>query len=469
MNLASPTVFTLETDSAWVLILGVSLVTLVAALVLRRVLARPGGVGSGLLLLTPLVLPLVAGLIYQRGILPEISVMRPFGSALFDSSEQLFHLLMVNDGSAVVPYAITGRAGPWILLIGLLFVSFMLARRVLGMVMVRRLVARCSPLEDPVIETSVARMSRDCGLSYVPAVLMLPDNITGAFAAGMRKGTILISADLLEALEPEELRAILAHEVAHLAARDVPLVFSAGVLRDLVAWNPLAHLALRSLMRDREFEADRRAAALTNDPLSVASGLLKNLELAKNKRSLGQKAVLAFWQPGHSISSRVGYLIAVADGRADVKTMGRMPFLMAALVVSLMGLQVAEQIAAQDADALAIVWGAPDPNEGELYRVPKRLAKVNQPARGATVASRGRRKADLALPVRSLVRTPEFSPEVRVGLNDVDDWMLAVSQRIAGVSSATLKWERRQNWTAEPILSGVVGSSVDIYRFQQER
>lgn len=469
MNLASPTVFTLETDSAWVLILAVSSATLIAALVIRRLLARPGGVGSGLLLLTPLLLPLVAGVVYQRGILPEVSVMRPFGSALFDSSEQLFHLLMVNDGNAVIPYAITGRAGPWILLVGLLVVTFMLARRMLGMVMVRRLVARCAEADDPAIVSAVAKLARDCELSYVPRVLLLPEQITGAFAAGMHRGAILISGDLIAALEPEEMRAILAHEVAHLAARDVPLVFFAGVLRDLVAWNPFAHVALRSLTRDREFEADRRAAALTGDPLSVASGLLKNFELARTRRSMGQRAVLAFWQPGHGISSRVGHLIAIADGRANVTAMSRMPFLMAALLVALIGLQVAEQVASQRSDALAIVWGAPDPNEGQLYEVPKRLAKVNQPARGATVSTRGKRKVDLALPVRSLVRSPELSPEIRLSPADVDIWMVAVGQRIAGVTNATLKWESRQDWTAEPIFSAVVVPNVGIYRFEQQR
>ncbi|MFP5297926.1 MAG: M48 family metalloprotease [Actinomycetota bacterium] len=469
MNLASPTVLTLETDSAWVLILAVSSATLFAVLVIRRLLARPGGVGSGLLLLTPLLLPLVAGVIYQRGILPEISVMRPFGSALFDSSEQLFHLLMVNDGNEVIPYAITGRAGPWILLVGLLVVSFMLARRVLGKVLVDRLVARCSEIDDPDITGWVASLAKACELSFVPDVLLLPAEITGAFAAGMRRGSILISRDLIEALEPEELRAILAHEVAHIGARDVPLVFFAGILRDLVAWNPFAHLALRSLTRDREFEADRRAAALTGDPLSVASGLLKNFELARSRRSLGQRAVLAFWQPGRGISSRVDHLIAVADGRASTTSLGRMPFLLAALMVALIGLQVAEQVASQHSDALAIVWGAPDPNEGELYEVPKRLAKVHQPARGAIVSTRGKRKVDLALPVRSLVKTPELSPAIRLKPADVQDWMTAVGQRIAGVRNASLKWETRQDWIAEPIFSDVVVPNVGIYRFTQER
>lgn len=462
---AAPTVLTLETDSAWMVIFAVSFATLIGVLLARRLLARPGGIASSALLITPLLLPLVAGLIYQRGLLPEISVMRPFGSALFDRSEQLFHLLMVNDGNAMVPYAIYGSAGPWILLFGLSVVSFMLIRRAVGMFMVRRLISRCVRIDDPDLVRRVERLSREAGLYYVPEVLLLPERITGAFAAGFRRGVILISSDLLEAFEPEELQGILAHEIAHLQSRDVPVVFAAGLLRDLVAWNPLAHVALRRLVRDREFEADRRAAALTGDPLSVASGLLKIVELARDKRSLGQKAVLAFWRPGYGISRRVNDLIAVADGRASVATMGKMPFVAAAMLVGVLGLQVAERVVGENPGAYAIVWGDPSPIEGDFYEVPKRLAKANWPARGATVSTRSKSKVDLALPVRNLGKSPELAPGLRLNPGDVEEWMFAVERRIQVQTFATLRWEARQSWTAEPIFSGPIG----FYRFENQQ
>lgn len=462
---AAPTVLALETDSAWVVILAVSLATLLTAIILRRLLARPGGMASSAMLLVPLVLPVLAGVIYQRGILPEIAVMQPFGTALMSHSENLFHLLMVNDGNTMIPYAISGQAGPWILLIGITVVSFMLIRRAAGMMMVGRLVARCRPVEDPGMLATVGRLSREAGLAYEPQVLLLPDRISGAFAAGLRRGKILISADLIEALEPDELRAILAHEIAHLQARDVPIVFFAGMMRDVVAWNPFAHIALRKLVNDREFEADRRAAALTGDPLAVASGLLKIVETARNKRGMGQKAVLAFWKPGHSISKRITGLIAVADGRASVASANRLPFVVATLLVALTGVQVAEKVVSENPGAFAIVWGDPESAVGgEIWEVPKRIAKsTGRPARGATVSVRGKRKVDLALPVRTLL-----GEQIRVKATDVEAWMLAVSNRIAGISDATLRWEARQSWTAEPIFSGSVGPTFGIYRINQQ-
>jgi hypothetical protein len=233
-----------------------------------------------------------------------------------------------------------------------------------------------------------------------------------------------------------------------------------------VAWNPIAHLALRRLIHDREFEADRRAAALTGDPLSVASGLLKIVEVAKHKRTLQQRAVLAFWRPGYGISRRVSDLIAVADGRANVATMSKVPFVFAALIVALVGLQVAERIASDRSNAFAIVWGDPSPIEGEFYEVPKRLVKVNEVAPGATVSTRAKNKRDLALPVRVLGKP--LSPSVRVKPSDLEAWLDAVGRRIQGISGATVRWEARQNWLAEPIISGVGGSGIGIYRIQQQ-
>lgn len=464
MTFAGPTVLTLETDSAWIVILAVSFATLAAAIVLRKVLARPGGIASSALLLTPLVLPIVAGVVYQRGLLPEVSVLQPFGTAIQEHSHQLFHLLMVNDGTAMVPYAISGRAGPYIFLIGAAMVAFMLIRRATGMLLVGRLIMRCSPSDDTELLSVVRRLAQAAELTYVPEILILPPSISGAFAAGMRRGKILISRDLLEQLEPAELTGILAHEIAHLRSRDVPVVVMAGLLRDLVVWNPFAHIALRKLVRDRESEADRRAAALTGDPLSVASGLLRIVEVASNRRTLGQRAVLAFWRPGNSISRRVNDLIAVADGRASVVDASKLPFMVATLLVGLVGLQVAERIAAENPGALAIVWGAPAEEQGQIWEVPKRIAKAaGRPARGATVSGRGKQKRDLALPVRSLM-----GPNVRVKPGDLPLWMDAVSERIKGLSDATLRWEARQNWMAEPLFEGNVGPRIGIYRIDQQ-
>ena len=97
MDSAAPTVLALETDSAWAVILAVSAGTLVAAVVLHRLIARPGGLASAALLATPLVLPLAAAAAYERALLPELAVLRPAGEVMLERSRDLLHLFLLPD------------------------------------------------------------------------------------------------------------------------------------------------------------------------------------------------------------------------------------------------------------------------------------------------------------------------------------------------------------------------------------
>jgi heat shock protein HtpX len=190
--------------------------------------------------------------------------------------------------------------------------------------------------DEPELHALVERL---CQLGDIPkpalAVTELEAPIAFAVARGRRSGTVCVSYGLLEALEPEELAGVLAHELSHLANRDaavmsvaslVPmltglclrlafwdgtpealqegreecsgsrealvllgwllspaLMFGMIVVRILLA-PPLAVAvalyaltlpAVAALSRYREFAADRSAALLTGSPSALASALLR--------------------------------------------------------------------------------------------------------------------------------------------------------------------------------------------------
>ncbi len=360
MNPSGPTILALETDSAWVVILAVSLATLLAVAVLRRLIGRPGGFASGLLLALPLVLPLVAALVYQQAVLPEIAVLQPAGQALAQESDLLHLLLVANDqGKGFTPYAVAGRAGPWVVLFGMIFSSFMLLRRLAGQIALRRLVTRSSaPPRGSEVIAIAERLAVRANLKAVPEVLLLPADAAGAFATGGRRPKILLGPALLDGLEPAELEAVVAHELSHIKSRDVQLVATAGFLRDLVAWNPIAHVAYRKLTKNRELEADREAAKLTNDPLAVASGLVKMCELMRQRGSR-RRAALAFLGPGARVRRRVTALLELSDGgSAALHSRGATPYVAAALMAALLGLGVGARLTSSEG-ALAIMFGSP--------------------------------------------------------------------------------------------------------------
>jgi len=469
MTQAAPTILALETDSAWIVILAVSLITLPAALVLKRLIGRPGGMASGILLALPLLLPVVAALVYQRAILPEVAVLQPVKAALERGGEGLLHLLYISDGSgSATAYALIGSAGPWILLVGLTVSSVMLVRRIVGTWVLHRIIARSKPASGPrasfVYET-VQRLTEACGLSRAPEVNYLPDGISGAFAVGARRGRILISEDLVEGLTRDELAAILAHEVAHIQARDVQVVFTAGVLRDMVAWNPLAHIAYRKLVANRENEADRRAALMTGNPLSVASGLLKMYELMKRHPRHTRATALAFLRPGGRITRRVAQLIDMADGRVGLMHPGRLQYAAAVFLVGALGLQVGATIA-EDRSALAIVWGSTQA-AGENF-APKSEGRRQGPSKQA----KARKKVD-ANPNQYAPRRSEASKAptaTSMSEQNIEEWMNEVAkwtrkQGGQGISPLTMRWEARQDWSARPIRCTV--GSICLYRIER--
>lgn len=475
MTSAAPTIISLETDSAWVVILAVSLVTLPLTLLLRRLIKRPGGISSSLFLVLPLVLPLLAAVIYQHGVLPEVAVLRPVGPALLEhpSTAGLLKLLVSPDG-VVIPYTLSGSTGPWLFLIGLSAISYMLLRRFLGFISLRRLIARCVPPGDESPAEALAEeLAAAAGLRRTPRVLVLPPGTSGAFAVGSRTPKILISRDLLVGLKGDELEAILAHEMAHIASRDIQVVLVAGLLRDMVAWNPLAHVAFRRLGSDREFEADRRAAELTGKPLAVASSLVRVCELKQENKALGRRTVLAFSRGKGPLSRRVARLLDLSDAPVPAISMGSLPYVAAAVLAAVLGLQAGARIAGQQGGAFAIVWGAPSSAAVQVWSDPAPRS-FDRRGRSAGVKNRQGQRSTSRDKVRVRTVAPDGTPfpylmeGLAVREQDFTRFMKVINNARPSSSALSVKAltsEIRQSWKAVPLLQASLGS-FGIYRIE---
>jgi heat shock protein HtpX len=166
-------------------------------------------------------------------------------------------------------------------------------RVVMGMVGARELLLAEAPLVHSTLERLAARAK-----VTKPKLYVMPDGYPRAFAAGRgpRGSAIAISRGLLGAAPPAELEGVLAHELAHVRARDVVtqegvVVFAAalielsrigGVLQRLLLFvlGPIAAAPVHLLLSPkREFAADRFAAELCESPHGLADALLR-LELA---------------------------------------------------------------------------------------------------------------------------------------------------------------------------------------------
>lgn len=200
--------------------------------------------------------------------------------------------------------------GSWpiiLVIAGLLFVAqFWFSDRIAAFSMGAREV---TPEEQPELHGVVDRI---CALSDLPKprVAVADTDVPNAFATGrnQKKAVVCATTGLLRRLEPEELEGVIAHELSHVAHKDVAVMtiasflgILAGVITRIGLWGgfrrssrdpgtaalvvlvPLvsavvyviSFLLTRMLSRYRELSADRSAALLTGRPSALASALTK--------------------------------------------------------------------------------------------------------------------------------------------------------------------------------------------------
>ncbi len=168
---------------------------------------------------------------------------------------------------------------------------------------------RAMPLTDPArpdLAATVAGLAARAGMKTGPTLYRLPGPNINALAAGCANHTaIALSDDSLSVLSGRELRAILAHEVSHLAAGDSRLLATTCLITHLTQGTaqiallgglvvvmvsgtpalsvvqvltftiavPMISLLQLALSRNQEFAADLGAIRLTDDPIGLIAAL----------------------------------------------------------------------------------------------------------------------------------------------------------------------------------------------------
>jgi heat shock protein HtpX len=181
-----------------------------------------------------------------------------------------------------------------------LFGSDKLALRAMG-------AREVTPAEAPELHAMIDRLCVQADLPK-PKVAVADTRMPNAFALGRspKSATVCATTGIMELLSPAELEGVMAHELTHVANRDVLVMTLASFFATIAAYivqfgfffggsagddddNPsflvlllvslvvyvVSFVLMQALSRYREFAADRGAAVITGRPSALASALNK--------------------------------------------------------------------------------------------------------------------------------------------------------------------------------------------------
>lgn len=171
--------------------------------------------------------------------------------------------------------------------------------------LLRRLKRRSLPLPDALAHLAVE-------LRLEGRMTLVDDAAAYAFAAGLARPGIWLSAGLVALLDDDELAAVLRHERHHLRRRDPLRVLLARSLTQALFFLPLA-AALRNLyLEAKEVEADAASGASHE----LAAALLKLVRAGSGLPATSPLAAAGAIQP--STAHRVRLLLADDPGSRGV-------------------------------------------------------------------------------------------------------------------------------------------------------
>jgi heat shock protein HtpX len=170
-----------------------------------------------------------------------------------------------------------------------------------------------SEAEAPQLHEMIGRLAAQANLPK-PRVAIVNTSVPNAFATGRSKNhaVVAVTTGIMDKLPPQELEAVLAHELTHIINRDMLVMTIAAffsIVAGLIVRNffwfgggfgggygrrsndnqgaalaiillvslavyAVSFLLIRALSRYRELAADRGSALITGDPSHLASALL---------------------------------------------------------------------------------------------------------------------------------------------------------------------------------------------------
>ncbi|HST35524.1 MAG TPA: M56 family metallopeptidase [Allosphingosinicella sp.] len=225
--------------------------------------------GVAMLLLLPFIALALPALPIEAWAAPEPIAALPADFAYIPGPELPLTTLSEAGAQPAAP-TIWDDPTPLVLLAYLGGLAMVGARLLAGLFMLGRWTRSAGAVDCPEWQAAFER-ARWASPDAERVRLLVSESVPSPLSWGWRNPVILIDPDTLA--EPDEADAILAHEVAHIARRDWPVLMSTRIAAALFWFNPLVWLLEREVVQQAEEAADAEAARAV-EPVHYAKTLL---------------------------------------------------------------------------------------------------------------------------------------------------------------------------------------------------
>jgi len=178
---------------------------------------------------------------------------------------------------------------PWVVAVWLFGVLALSTRLVGGFIQTRRLRRKETQKVSDRRQQSLANLARRLRVSK-PVLLLESSLVQVPMAIGWLRPVILIPVSALAGLTPEQMEAILAHELAHIRRHDYLINLLQTVIETLLFYHPAVWWVSRQIRNERENCCDDMAVAACGDALVYARALTKVERLRKARLELAVTA-----------------------------------------------------------------------------------------------------------------------------------------------------------------------------------
>jgi beta-lactamase regulating signal transducer with metallopeptidase domain len=138
---------------------------------------------------------------------------------------------------------------------------------------VRRVQGTCLPVTDSALLQSLSELARRFRLHSAPT-LLISDTVSSPLLMRALHPVIVLPSTLTSVSSPQDLRLMLAHEMAHVKRFDLWWAWLAVAGESLFFFHPLLWLARRQWGLAREMACDELAVRVTSAPVSAYGDML---------------------------------------------------------------------------------------------------------------------------------------------------------------------------------------------------